>query len=110
MRHYTKAEVLEVQKNWAAAIAHISKVHKEGGDYIAAAGEAAGNLYAYGHSEVLFKPTKAAKFPFRPTATEAMSLFLSQGFSTLSSQKFRPVAPRQITEAQGSRGPQCFGG
>ena len=54
----TEEEVLEVQKNWAAAIANISAVHKEGGDYIAAAGKAAGELYAYGKSEVMFKPTK----------------------------------------------------
>jgi hypothetical protein len=72
----TEAEILEVQKNWAGAIANISKIHKEGGDYVAAAGEAAGNLYAYGHSNVLFKPTKAAEYPFRPTANEAMSYFV----------------------------------
>merc|ERR1712157_385871 len=72
----TRAEVLEVQSKWAAAIANISKVHKEGGDYIKAAGEAAGELYAYGHSDVMFKPTKAAEFPFRPTAEEAMSYFV----------------------------------
>jgi len=64
----TKEEVLAVQKVWAAAIKDISKVHKEGGDYIKAAGDAAGELYAYGHSSVLFKPTKAAEYQFRPTA------------------------------------------
>merc|ERR1719460_3492203 len=61
----TKADVLEVQKNWAGAIKSISKVYKEGGDYVAAALAAAGELYAYGHSEVLFKPTKAAQNQFR---------------------------------------------
>merc|ERR1711990_137729 len=55
----TEEEVLEVQKNWAAAIARISKTHKDGGDYIQAAADAAGELYAYGHSNVMFKPTKA---------------------------------------------------
>ena len=72
----TGAEVLEVQSKWAAAIANISKVHKEGGDYIKAAAEAAGELYAYGHSNVMFKPTKAAEYQFRPTAEEAMSYFV----------------------------------
>merc|ERR1711904_241812 len=72
----TEAEVLEVQKNWAAAIKAISKTHKDGGDYIAAAADAAGELYAYGHSDVMFKPTKAAEFPFRPTPEEAMSYFV----------------------------------
>jgi hypothetical protein len=72
----TEAEVLEVQKNWAGAIKNISKVHKEGGEYIAAAAAAAGELYAYGHEAVLFKPTKAAEQQFRPTAEEAMSYFV----------------------------------
>ena len=43
----TEAEVLEVQQKWASAIKGISKVHKDGGDFIGAAGEAAGELYAY---------------------------------------------------------------
>jgi hypothetical protein len=72
----TKNEVLEVQKEWAAAIVRISKVHKDGGDYIAEAADAAGKLYAYGHSNVLFKPTKARQHQFRPTAEEAMSYFV----------------------------------
>jgi len=72
----TEAEVLEVQKNWAGAIKNISKVYKEGGEYITAAAAAAGELYAYGHEAVLFKPTKAAEQQFRPTAEEAMSYFV----------------------------------
>merc|ERR1712217_729103 len=40
------------------------------------AADAAGELYAYGHSNVLFKPTKAAAYQFRPTAQEAMSYFV----------------------------------
>merc|ERR1711871_1751238 len=72
----TKAEVLEVQKNWAAAIKKISATYKAGGDYIQAAADAAGELYGYGHTSVMFKPTKAAKFPFRPTPEEAMSYFV----------------------------------
>merc|ERR1719426_759579 len=72
----TEEEVLQVQGKWAAAIKSISKIHKEGGDYIKAAGEAAGELYAYGHSNVLFKPTKAAEYQFRPTGEEAMSYFV----------------------------------
>ena len=30
----------------------------------------------YGHSNVLFKPTKAAEYPWRPTATGALSYFV----------------------------------
>merc|ERR1719379_335031 len=72
----TKEEVREVQTKWAGAIKNISKVHKEKGDYINAAAEAAGELYAYGKTDVLFKPTKAAEYQFRPTAEEAMSYFV----------------------------------
>ena len=72
----TEAEVMECQENWAAAIAACSKIYKEGGDYIGAAAGAAADLYGYGHTEVLFKPTKAAVHPFRPTAEEAMSYFV----------------------------------
>ena len=72
----TESEVLAVQQGWADAIARISKVYKDEGDYVAAAAEAAGELYAYGHHDVLFKPTKAAEYPFRPTAEEAISYFV----------------------------------
>jgi len=72
----TQAEVLECQKNWAAAIQACSKIYKDEGDYIGAAQGAAADLYGYGHTEVLFKPTKAALHPFRPTAEEAMSYFV----------------------------------
>merc|ERR1712146_680212 len=67
----TELEVKEVQSKWAAAIKQISKVHKEGGDYIGAAAEAAGELYAYGHSNVLFKPTRAARRPRRRCRTSS---------------------------------------
>ena len=53
----TEAEVLECQAKWANAIASISSVYLEEGDFVAAAGEAAGELYGYGHHNVLFKPT-----------------------------------------------------
>jgi len=72
----TEEEVLAVQQAWAGAIKNISKVHKEGGDFVGAAATAAGELYAYGKSNVLFKPTKAAEYQFRPTPEEAMSYFV----------------------------------
>merc|ERR1719163_1508107 len=72
----TEAEVLDCQKNWAGAIAAASKIYADGGDYIGAAADAANQLYGYGHSQVLFKPTKAAAVPFRPTAADAMSYFV----------------------------------
>jgi len=42
-------------------------VHADKGDFVAAASEAAGQLYGYGHGNVLFKPTKSTNHPFRPT-------------------------------------------
>merc|ERR1719454_1656744 len=72
----TEFEVRMAQAKWANAIKTISKTYLEKGDYIKAAGDAAAELYGYGHTQVLFKPTKAAEFPFRPTAQEAMSYFV----------------------------------
>ena len=72
----TEEEVQAAQKAWAAAIKGISKTYLDGGDYVAAAGKAAGELYGYGHSNVLFKPTKAKDVQFRPKASQAMSYFV----------------------------------
>merc|ERR1719171_3137930 len=72
----TMEEVEAAQKLWADSIASISKVYLDKGDYVAAAGEAAGKLYGYGKCDVLFKPTKATKNPFRPTGEVAMSYFV----------------------------------
>eukprot|EP00472_Partenskyella_glossopodia_P013859 CAMPEP_0197522912 /NCGR_PEP_ID=MMETSP1318-20131121/7956_1 /TAXON_ID=552666 /ORGANISM="Partenskyella glossopodia, Strain RCC365" /LENGTH=158 /DNA_ID=CAMNT_0043075439 /DNA_START=179 /DNA_END=655 /DNA_ORIENTATION=+ len=69
-------EVQENQKKWAAAIKNMSKVYAEGGDYVQAAKDAAGELYGYGHFEVLFKPTKSTTTPFRPDGIGALSYFV----------------------------------
>ena len=53
----------------------------------AAAGAAAAELYGYGHSNVLFKPTKATNNPFRPTGEDAMSYFV--GADAMSNDKFK---------------------
>merc|ERR1711966_87724 len=83
----TEAEVLEAQKLWANSIASISKVYAEKGDYIAAAGDAAGKLYGYGKSDVLFKPTKSTKNPFRATGESAMSYFV--GAEAMNDAKYK---------------------
>jgi hypothetical protein len=72
----TEQEVLELQASWGNAIKAISQTYLDKGDYVAAAGDAAAALYGYGHSNVLFKPTKAAEHPFRPTGSDAMSYFV----------------------------------
>merc|ERR1719473_188074 len=72
----SEADVHACQAAWAKAITSISLTHRDGGDYVQAAAEAAAELYGYGHTNVLFKPTKAAEFPFRPTGGGAMSYFV----------------------------------
>jgi len=72
----TENEVIEAQNYWAQSIVDISNAFLMGGDYVKLAGERAGELYGYGHSKVLFKPTKAVEQQFRPTANDAMSYFV----------------------------------
>ena len=72
----TAEEVHTLQETWGNAIKDISAAYLENGDYMAVANDAAGALYGYGHSNVLFKPTKASEHPFRPTATGALSYFV----------------------------------
>jgi len=72
----SEEDVRKAQVAWASAIKNISKIYLAKGDYIAAATEAAGELYGYGHSNVLFKPTKASEAQFRPSAEDAMSYFV----------------------------------
>ena len=72
----SEEEVRAAQRAWANAIKMISKTYLDGGDYVAAAGKAAGELYGYGHTKVLFKPTKAKDVQFRPMASQAMSYFV----------------------------------
>ena len=83
----TMEEVEAAQALWAESIASISKVYLDGGDYVAAAGEAAGKLYGYGHGNVLFKPTKATENPFRATGESAMSYFV--GAEAMNDAKYK---------------------
>ena len=57
--------------SWATAFKYISLVYLAGGDYIGVAAQAAGELY--GDLNVLFKQTKAAEVPLRPTEEDALS-------------------------------------
>lgn len=83
----TEAEILAAQEAWAAGIVAIGKASIDGGDYAAAARQHIADLYAYGESTVLFKPTKAAADQFRGTSDEALSYFVrgdiaeDQGFA-----------------------------
>lgn len=84
----TKAEVHQLQASWANAITTISATHKAKGDFVQAAADAAGELYGYGHSSVLFKPTKAAEFPFRSVSPW---LACVKGIDTPRSHRHRPT-------------------
>ena len=83
----TLSEVHELQSKWASAIKSITKAYMEKGDYVGVAGEAAAELYGYGHSKVLFKPTKATAHPFRPTGEDAMSYFV--GAEAMGNDKYK---------------------
>jgi hypothetical protein len=72
----TMEEVLVIQAKWAKAIETISATYANKGDYINEAADAASELYGYGYTDVLFKPTKAAEYQFRPSGEEAMSYFV----------------------------------
>ena len=72
----TKADVLSAQAEWGYGIVAISSVHAEGGDYKARAKEHINSLYAYGETDVMFKPTLAAEDQFRETFDEALAYFI----------------------------------
>merc|ERR1719453_2585448 len=72
----TMDEVVNAQRAWGDAIVRISKTYLNGGDYVDAAAKAADDLYGYGRTDVLFKPTKASVEPFRPTGEGALSYFV----------------------------------
>jgi len=71
--------VIDAQRTWGDGIVAISKVHADGGDYVARARQHIDDLYAYGETDVvMFKPTLAAEDQFRETFDEALSYFIGQ--------------------------------
>ena len=77
MSTFTEEHVSAAQKEWGDGIVRISAAHKNGGDFEQAAKEHIQNLYNYGASPVLFKPTLAAEVQFRGTFEEALSYFVA---------------------------------
>ncbi len=72
-----EAEVNAAQQAWCDGLVRISRVHKEGGDYKAVAGQVIDDLYDYKEGRVFFKPTLATgKNTFRPTREGALSYFI----------------------------------
>lgn len=104
--HYiSKEEVLAAQKAWADGIVAISDVYVNKGDYKARASEHIKTLYAYGMSDVLFKPTLASEDQFRETFDEALSYFVGgkisedKGFAIKPWSKVRFGQQQIITDS-----------
>lgn len=73
----TEAEVNRAQQAWCDGLVTIGKVHKDGGDYKAAASRIIDDLYDYRDGKVFFKPTLAfGKNSFRSTKEGALSYFV----------------------------------
>ena len=72
----TEQDVVKCQQKWIDSIKNISNAFINHTDYVSVATKAIDDLYAYNFTEVLFKPTKAAEYPFRPTKNGALSYFI----------------------------------
>merc|ERR1712151_1264682 len=73
----TRELVLEAQKKWGDGIVEIAAAKAAGQDFEQKAHDHIMNLYAYGHGNVLFKPTLAAEKQFRETFEGALSYFVA---------------------------------
>jgi hypothetical protein len=94
----TEADVNAAQQAWCDGLVKIGKVHKDGGDYKAAASKLIDDLYDYQDGKVFFKPTLAfGKNTFRNTKEGALSYFVGgnpafpgdSGFALKNWQKVR---------------------
>ncbi|MEL7464355.1 MAG: phosphoribosyl-AMP cyclohydrolase [Pseudomonadota bacterium] len=72
----SEKDVIKAQTAWGEGIVAISKTHADGGDYTARASQHIENLYAYGDTAVMFKPTLAADDQFRESFDEALAYFV----------------------------------
>ena len=71
------SDVHSAQKAWGDGIVAIATAHREGDDYVSIARNHVEILYAYGQTNVLFKPTLAAVEQFRPNFESALSYFVA---------------------------------
>src|SRR5262245_14221651 len=73
----TEDDVNAAQQAWCDGLVKIGKVHEEGGDYKAVAGQVIDDLYDYKDGKVFFKPTLAfGKNTVRSTREGALSYFI----------------------------------
>ena len=73
----TKEQVVQAQQEWGTGVVKIGSLKHNRTECEAYTNEFLDHLYAYGISDVLFKPTKCAIEQFRPTKTEALSYFIA---------------------------------
>jgi len=78
--HLTKQMIMDAQQAWGDGIVKISADYADGKDYVQTATDHINTLYAYGMTDVLFKPTLAAEKQFRPTFEGALSYFVATGY------------------------------
>ena len=71
------SDIDSVQKAWGDGIVAIASAHSNGEDYVSIARNHVETLYAYGLTNVLFKPTLAAIEQFRPNFESALSYFVA---------------------------------
>ena len=76
-RKLTREQILGAQRRWGDGIVAIAAAHRDGGDFVGLARKLIETLYAYGLTDVLFKPTLAAVEQFRPTFDSALSYFVA---------------------------------
>jgi hypothetical protein len=76
-------DVRQAQEEWRKAIVDIGRSFVNGEDVVGCATGHIKRLYAYdyGDGEVLFKPTKAVRRPFRPTFEGALSYFVGHALA-----------------------------
>lgn len=74
----TEAEINAAQDRWCAGLVNIGKVHRDGGDVVAAANKVLDDSYHFDDDgEVLFKPTLAyGERTFRLTREGALAYFV----------------------------------
>jgi hypothetical protein len=96
----TKQDVLDAQAAWGEGIVAIGKLYQEKGDYKARATKHIKDLYAYGQSEVLFKPTLASEDQFRETFDEALSYFVTGSVAEDAGFAIRPWSKVRFGQQQ----------
>ena len=71
-------EVEQIQKDWAGTVIRLGRLWQRGEPYKEEASQFVSQFYAYDtdHIQVLFKPTRASRQPFRMTHEGALSYFI----------------------------------